>query len=41
MNNMTKIKVLIDWDTECDGEIIPPKELNLPTKKNNYHQFTG
>ena len=39
---MTKIKVLIDWDTECDGEIIPPKELNLPTKKkNNYHQSTG
>lgn len=33
MNDMTKIKVLIDWDTECDGEIIPPKELNLPTKK--------
>lgn len=30
---MTKIKVTIGWDTECDGEIIPPEELNLPIKK--------
>lgn len=30
---MTKIKITIDWDTECDGETVPPKELNLPTEK--------
>lgn len=30
---MTEIKLKINWDTECDGEILTPEELNLPTEK--------
>jgi hypothetical protein len=30
---MTKVRVVIDWDTEDDGTIYSPEELELPTEK--------